>query len=438
MATVDFGRPDQAVAIIEADLAAHAPAAARRAAISTLLGQGREAAALHDAAQCDAGERLAGLLPVSPGARVVVTDAFERWDGHGGPAGKQGEELALVARLVEVAYVAELFRCRQGRGGAVAELRARAGAHLDPSLVARFLDGVAERFDLVDDARRSVWETLLASEPEPWARVSPSQVDGAALAFARFADLKSTFFTGHSEAVASLAVAAGASLGLDAARLDRVRRAALLHDVGRTAIPTGTWDLPRGLSGPEFDRVRFHAWETQRILAATPLLAPLAGVASGAHERSDGTGYHRGLDAAALDAEVRLLAAADVACALREERPHRPALPPEAATDVLRDEVEQGRLDRRAVAAVLEASGAGPMIALSWPTGLTDREVDVLRLVATGATNKDVARALGITAKTVAHHVAHIYDKTGCRSRAGVTLFALEHGLVGPGSTPHP
>jgi DNA-binding NarL/FixJ family response regulator len=71
---------------------------------------------------------------------------------------------------------------------------------------------------------------------------------------------------------------------------------------------------------------------------------------------------------------------------------------------------------------------------LRWPAGLSDREVDVLRLVATGATNKDVARDLGITAKTAAHHVAHIYDKTGCRSRAGATLFALDHGLVGPGS----
>ncbi|MFN8040171.1 MAG: HD domain-containing phosphohydrolase [Acidimicrobiales bacterium] len=438
MAEVDFGRPEQAVALVQERLAAHAPPAERAAAVGALLGDGPAAAARHDAAQCDAAERLAALLPVPAGAVTVTSDAFERWDGHGGPSGRAGEDISLVARIVEVAYVAELFRQRQGRGGAVAELRARRGAHLDPTAVDAFLADAGDLFDLVDDPRTSPWERLLDAEPEPHARISPAQLDDVALAFGRFADLKSPWFTGHAEAVADLVVAAADAAGLsgDGATgglgLAGLRRAALLHDLGIVAVPTGLWEAPRALHGPEVDRVRFHAWETDRILSSSPLLAPLAAVAGATHERLDGSGYHRGLAGDALGPAARILAAADGAVALRSARPHRPAHTLDAARAVLVDEVAAGRLDRQATSAVLEALGGEALAAppAVRPSGLTDREVDVVRLVAAGSSNKEVAAALGITPKTVAHHVAHVYDKTGCRSRAGLTLFALEHHLI--------
>lgn len=431
MAEVDFGQPERAVRHVTENLAREAPPAERAAAVQAILGGGGAAGVLHDAAQCDAGERLAALIPVDSAARAVATDAFERWDGRGGPQGKQGDEISSVARLVEVGYVAELFRCRQGRGGAIAEVRQRSGGQLDPTFAGAFLDHPGELFDLNEDPHVSVWEALCGAEPEPWAQLSPSHLDAVALAFARFTDLKSVFFTGHSEAVADLAAQAAAVVGLDADAVTDIRRAGLLHDIGRVAIPTGTWDRPRALSGPERDRVRFHAWETQRILTSTPLLASLATLAGAAHERVDGSGYHRGLTADHLDVGARLIAAADVATALREARPHRPEMSEHDAHEVLRAEVVEGRLDHAAVSAVLAVRGAPALAPPSWPSRLTDREVDVLRAVAAGGSNKDVAQALGITAKTVAHHVAHIYDKTGCRSRAGLTLFALEHQLAG-------
>lgn len=433
MAEVDFGQPDRATRTVQERLAADAPPAAREAAVAALLGGGQAAAALHDAAQCDAGERLGSLLPVPPGARQVASDAFERWDGRGGPRGIAGEELSLVARIVEVAYVAELFRGRQGRGGAVAELRARAAGHLDPAVAERFVAGAHDLFEVLDDTQRPVWDLLLDVEPRPHCTVGDAQVDAAALAFARFADLKSPWFAGHSEAVAELVTRAGAALGLEAPECTQLRRAALLHDIGRVAVPTGTWELPRALSRPELDRVRFHSWETQRILGATPLFAPVARVAGAVHERADGSGYHRGLPAGSLDTSARLLAAADVATALREARPHRAARSSAEVAAAVQDEVRAGRLDQLAVTAVLDVLGQRPARRPRWPAGLSDREVEVVRLLASGATNKDIARALGITAKTVAHHVAHTYDKTGCRSRAGMALFAVEHGLVGPG-----
>jgi HD-GYP domain-containing protein (c-di-GMP phosphodiesterase class II)/DNA-binding CsgD family transcriptional regulator len=410
-------------------LAAHAPAPARAEAVRTLLGDGPSAGARHDAAQCDAAERLAGLLPVSAAAATVATDAFERWDGHGGPAGRAGEDISLVARIVEVAYVAELFRGRQGRGGAEAELRARAGGHLDPELVERFLATAPARFDHVTDPFRSAWELLCDAEPAPHVRISDAQVDDAALAFARFSDLKSTWLTGHSEHVADVAAGAAAEIGLDPRVRTDVRRAGLLHDIGRVGVPTGLWDLTRELSQPERDRVRFHAWETERILSSTPLFGTVAQIAAAAHEREDGSGYHRGRVPEEVAAPARLLEAADVWCALRADRPHRRAVAPAEARRELVAAVERGQLDRVAVDAVLAAVEQPMLPPQSWPAGLTDREVQVLALMAGGAADKQIAADLGITAKTVAHHVQHVYDKIGVRSRAGATLFAVEHRL---------
>lgn len=438
MAAVDFADPEDAVRRIERGFAPGAAPDLRRAAIGTLLGEGPTAEAAHHAAQCDAAERLAALLPIPSGARTVASHAFERWDGRGGPYGVAGTDISLVARLVEVAYQAELFRSREGRVAALEALRARRGGMLDPSLVDGFVEHAPDLFATVDDTTHSSWDALLHAEPEPHCRLSLAQIDDVALAFARFADLKSAWFTGHSESVATLARDA-ATLAPTTAddELTLLHRAALLHDLGRAGIATGTWDLPRPLSPPERDRVELHARETERILGSTALLADIADLAGAAHERLDGSGYHRGRRANDLGAPARYLAVADVVVALGADRPHRPALDRDSVVALVRDLAVDGHLDRSAVETVLEVATGTPPAALTWPAGLTDREVTVVRLLARGATNKDVARELGITPKTVAHHVAHVYDKTGCRSRAGVTLFAVEHGLASPaGSRP--
>jgi HD-GYP domain-containing protein (c-di-GMP phosphodiesterase class II) len=209
-----------------------------------------------------------------------------------------------------------------------------------------------------------------------------------------------------------------------------VRRAGLVHDLGRVGVPNTIWDKTTPLTSVEVERIRLHSYYTDRMLAEPQALAAIGRVAACAHERLDGSGYHRGHGAAALPATARVLAAADCYRTSIEERPHRPAKDPAAAARALQREVTLGRLDATAVAAVLGAAGQRRTRSAAGPAGLTPREVEVLALLASGRTNRQVARALGVSPKTVGNHVEHIYTKTGVGTRAAATLFAMEHGLV--------
>ena len=252
-----------------------------------------------------------------------------------------------------------------------------------------------------------------------------------AVAFAGVADLKSVWTLGHSDGVARLADAAAEAVGLDDAEKTLLHRAALLHDLGRLSAPNRIWNKPGKLSRSEWELVRMHSYWTERVLSQSALLRDAAELASAAHERLDGTGYHRAVPSALLQRPARILAAADAYHAMREPRAHRPPLGKEEAAEILVGEVAGCRLDREAVTAVLDLAGAGkrPERAV-WPRGLTDREVEVLRLLARGRSNKEIATALGISPRTAQHHVIHIYQKIERNSRAGAALFATEHRLL--------
>jgi HD-GYP domain-containing protein (c-di-GMP phosphodiesterase class II) len=272
------------------------------------------------------------------------------------------------------------------------------------------------------------WETALDSEPFPQAAVARSQLDEVLAGFADFVDLKCPYLYGHSSGVSRIVGAAAASLGLDDA-IGRVRRAALVHDLGRVGISNTVWDRAGRLTMEDWERVRLHPYYTERILARCSLWPELS-AACQHHERLDGSGYHRSLGAARLTMEERLLAAADVFQALTQDRPHRPRRSTEQAVDELTREVEAGLLDARCVGAVAEVAGHRQRDLARWPDDLTDREIDVLRLLARGRSNKQIAAELVISPKTAGHHLEHIYSKIEVRTRAGAALYAMEHGLA--------
>jgi HD-GYP domain-containing protein (c-di-GMP phosphodiesterase class II) len=304
----------------------------------------------------------------------------------------------------------------------------RRGRAYDPSVVDAF-----ERIgvDVVSDLQgQDEWEATLAAEPEPVTAIESQTLDALLTAFADFADLKSPWIRGHSRRVASLAEEAGRYGGLDEDACDDLRRAGLVHDLGRVAVENGIWDKPGPLTTSEWERVRLHPYYTERILARCSALASLVEPATSHHERLDGSGYHRSLAAEALSRGDRILAAADVLVALTADRPHRRAFTEDTAAHTLEAEAKS-KLDADAVACVLAAAGQRETPSpRGWPSDLTDREVEVLRLVARGRSNREVAEQLFISPKTVGRHVENIYAKIDVSSRAAAALFAMAHGLL--------
>lgn len=263
----------------------------------------------------------------------------------------------------------------------------------------------------------------------PRLQVARAELKRICLAFASFADLKGRYLLGHSGHVSELVDHAAELRGDDEESRLTLRTAALLLDLGRVGVSSAIWDRPRGLGAVEWERVRLHSYWTERILRRSPALEHLAPLAAAHHERLDGSGYHRGARGSELSPGARLLAAADTFAALTEDRPHRPRLAHPDAARALRDAVLAGRLDGDAAEVVIEAAGL-PRLRTAWPNDLTDREVDVLRVLARGASNQEIADELVVSPRTVQAHLARVYDKIDLRTRAGAAVFAIENGLV--------
>jgi HD-GYP domain-containing protein (c-di-GMP phosphodiesterase class II) len=297
----------------------------------------------------------------------------------------------------------------------------------DPRVVTTFTRNATEILDFDSDV--PLWDMTLACEPKPWSMLDGDAIDRALAAMGHFTDMAIPEFVGHSSGVARTCLAAAQLLSFDAAETRTVHRAALVHDLGRAAVPIRIWSNRGSLTFDDWERIRLHAYHTERILTQSPFLSELVPSAGFHHERGDGSGYHRGVGSSALHRTARVLAASDAYHAMTEPRPHRPALSRGAAADVLVEEARRRRLDPEAVAAVLEGGGHRTP-SVPGPGGLTEREIQVVRHLARGLQTKQIARALGISPKTVDFHIQGAYRKMGVSTRAGATLFAMQHGLT--------
>jgi HD-GYP domain-containing protein (c-di-GMP phosphodiesterase class II) len=378
---------------------------------------------------CEVSQALGARLGVSPETIHALDEVYERWDGRGIPNGIAGASITLSARICHVCEQAALAHAEGGEHRVRAELRRRAGGQLDPDLCAAFLGADDSLFAVLGSA--DMLGAAMAAEPPPVAMVDAEGLPELCMALGIFADLKGVHLVGHSIHVAELAVGAGRLLGLDDEQLTTLRAAALVHDIGRAGVSSEIWDRPAPLGSADVERVRLHPYWTERILARCPALTPLAEIAAAHHERLDGSGYHRRVRGSELSAGARVVAASDVFAAMTESRPYRPAFSREKAARAVIAEADAGRLDPRAAAAVVEAAGL-PRVRSAWPNGLSDREIEVLRLCARGMTNQGIAEELVLSVRTVQHHLASIYDKTGRHTRAGAAVFAAEHGMLAP------
>lgn len=374
-----------------------------------------------------AGE-LARRLGLGEPVRAALGEVFERWDGRGDPGLLAGAAISRPVRLVQFTDVVEVFHREGGVEAAVAVARERSGAQFDPEAVECFCDGAGELLASLDAT--TGWDAVIDAQPGLRRNLSNPEFDAALEAIADFADLKSPYTMGHSRGVADLAAEAGRVHGLAEDAVGSMRRAGLVHDLGRLGVSNAIWDKRGSLTAFERERVRLHPYFTERMLSESAVLAPLGALAAQHHERLDGSGYPRGLRANMLPPPARMLAAADVYRAMLEPRPHRGPRSAADAANELRAEARGGRLDGDAVDAVLRGAGHERTRRPERPAGLTTREVEILRLVARGLLNKEIARRLEITPKTVSNHVEHIYAKIGVSSRAAAGLFATEHGLL--------
>jgi HD-GYP domain-containing protein (c-di-GMP phosphodiesterase class II) len=404
------------------------PAHRRAYEVARRLPMARSFRKNHFASLCEVAAMLAERLGLPEPVHHLFFDLTERWDGKGVLDRARADVIPLPLRIVHVARDACFQRLVGGDDYSVGVIEKRGGHAFDPAITEVFTARAGEVFEAADSPE-SVWEATLALEPRPWLDLEGDSVDRALAAFGEFADLVSPWLAGHSIGLADLAAAAAERLGMDELEISIVRRAALVHDVGRVAVHPNIWNKPGRLSADDWEQVRLHGYHTERVLSRGPFLTTLAQASCSHHERLDGSGYHRAVAAAALPPAARLLAAADAFQAMTQPRPHRAALSSDEAARTLVEEAGRGCQDPQAVAAVLEAAGQ-PAPVVDRPAGLTEREAEVIALLARGLQTKQVASALEISIKTADRHIQNAYRKIGVSTRAGATIFAMEHGLV--------
>ena len=396
---------------------------------ATLMATGGAAVERGLMSHCLTTSRMAERLGLGEQVCGPLQQVFSRWDGKGVPSGVGGERIAPEVRLFHLADSVEVLHRAGGVDAAIELARSRRGTQLDPSLVDAFC---RQASDLLSDVEAvDDWKAVIGAEPGLQKSLTEQGLDSALEAVADFTDLRSPCRAGHSRAVAELCSRAAELCRLPDAEVVNVRRAGLVHDLGFHGTPASIIDKPGPLTAAESERVRMRSYYTERMLSRPAGLARIGSVAGLASERLDGSGYHRGLSGVAIPAAGRVLGAADAFQAMVEPRPHRPALSAKVAAQALKADVRAGRLDPDAVEAVLTAAGQRQAKRRSGPAGLTAREVEVLVLIARGASTRQVARVLGISAKTAGTHIERIYAKTGASTRSTATLFAMQYGLLG-------
>jgi HD-GYP domain-containing protein (c-di-GMP phosphodiesterase class II) len=402
--------------------------------IRTLQQTAHEWAVHNFSSGCEVADMLVRRLDFGPGVREALAFTFERWNGNGFPAHARGEAIPLPMRIVHLSHDMEAIGRLFSPDHALAAARDRRDRTYDPALADLFIAHGREWFDRLRTTEP--WEVVLTLEPEPRRLLDGETLDSALTVAADFIDLKSPYMGGHSRRCARLAADAARMLGFPDEAITTLRRAALVHDFGITAVPNSIWDKPGPLTRTEFDRVELHTMLTEQMLRRSPALAPLNPFACAHHEKCDGSGYHKRVRADGGDSGACVLAATEVYVGMTTERADRPAFSPANAAAELRRLESEGVLESRATRAVLVAAGHGepeePAAKRPQnPGGLSRREVEVLRLAANGLTTKQIADRLYISSKTADHHIQHIYDKIGVSTRAAAALWAMQSGVVG-------
>jgi HD-GYP domain-containing protein (c-di-GMP phosphodiesterase class II) len=433
----DARNPLDVLGWLQQYMAVGAPAHIRAKGMLDFSAHGREFAreALQNTAEvaCRFAERLG--MPES--VQSTLWSVFEQWDGRG-PNRARGDAIPIASRIVAVTSLLEAFYAAGGRAAALGIVQARRGKAFDPLLVEVFLSLARDEAFWEGFEEDRVWETVLSLEPHSPHRVlSVERLTEVATAFADFADLKSFYAAGHSRRVGDLAARIAYHM-LGEREVETVRLAGLTHDLGLVAVPSFTLHKSQEeLSAAERERLRLHPYHAECILGRMPAFRSVVPLVGAHHERLDGQGYYRGLSGSQIPPGSRILAVADRYDELTHGLPGHPPLDGGSALERLYVDAGTAYAQDcvRALEEVLRSDGLSTGGARrprqdQRPSGLTSREVELLRLLAGGLSRREVATNLFLSEHTVRHHLEHIYDKIGVRTRVAATLFAIEHDLL--------
>jgi putative nucleotidyltransferase with HDIG domain len=337
----DFRRLDGTLPSLLRQVFRHAGArrglAEKVRAVIKALSAGKHAAELVDI-RCRRGAEISRQMRFSDQVAAGIRDLDEHYDGTGRPGGLKGEDIHLFARIALTAQVVDVHATHGGRQQALRQLRARRGGWLDPLVVDACLAVLAEPDIWKDLEAPDLAEKVLAAEPgQKVILADEDYLDDIVEGFARVIDAKSPYTAGHSDRVAEITVKIAEELGLSAPDCRALRRAALLHDIGKLGVSARVLNKPSSLDPQEWVEMRAHAVHSEHILARIPAFAELAEVGGAHHERLDGRGYPRGLKGEQLSLATRIVATADVFDALTAERPYRAPIPPLQALAMIRE-----------------------------------------------------------------------------------------------------
>ena len=375
------------------------------------------------AIHCEVSSVIAEMLGLGTFVAEALRCVFEHWDGSGQPLGLSGDSIPTSALVVSLCSDLEVLARVHGLPAALALLQKRSGVVYPSEMVRVVRERAAAWFDEL--TRGLAWMAALRATSQP--RVASLALVGDVI------DLKLPWLFGHSRAMAELADGIGTTLSLTAPVRRSLRGAGLLQGLGRVAVPNAVWNRCGPLSPADWERARLSPYWTSRAAQLIGGLEVEAELASYVCERLNGSGYFRGSRLATTPLEFRVLPVASAWLALTAHRPWREALTENLAMEYLSKEVNLGRLDRNVVDALAKPNRASQLTTAGGTESrkvLSPREIDVLRRVSLGESNKEAALRLGISPSTVRTHLESIFRKLGCKSRAAGTLKASALGLL--------
>lgn len=309
--------------------------AERFRSLITILKQGGEFATSLIQTRCQRGAEIARQMRFSEEIAQGILDLDEHFDGGGQPAGIKGNDIHIFARIALLAQVADVFFISAGPQAALAEVSKRAGGWFDPVLTGAFTRIATPTF-WAELGSSDLQRYVLAREPGRHAVLADEgYLDDIAAAFARVIDAKSPYTSGHSDRVALFTDLIAEQMGVSAEERRRLKRGALLHDIGKLGVSNSVLDKPGKLDGDEWVAMKRHAEYSEQILSRIGAFADLALIGGAHHEKLDGSGYPRGLKGDEISFETRIVATADVFDALTADRPYRPAIPVAKALAIL-------------------------------------------------------------------------------------------------------